>query len=45
MGEATEINYVQIEAQYLENELCRKTRIIRNEQIVKESEFTPIRRA
>lgn len=44
-GKPEEINHVAIEVKYIENELCRKTSITRGGQSVKQSGFTPIRRA
>lgn len=44
-GDQSEIHNVEIEARYIDNELRRKTTIWRNGSVLRQSEFTPIRRA
>lgn len=43
-GREEEINHVDFEVKYVGNEIARKTRVIRNNNLERESEFTAIRR-
>lgn len=43
-GKAEHVNYVTIELRQLEQERARKTTVVRDGNVVKQSKFTPIRR-
>lgn len=44
-GRSNELHNVEIEAQYIDNELCRRTTVSRAALMLQRSGFTPIRRA
>jgi len=44
LGKDEEVNFVDFEVEHRGAETVRKTRVRRNGEIVRESDFTPIRR-